>query len=121
MAVRPPASPLPPRPAFLNDAAMVFLRTCGIAAVLCVLYMAFANERAGFILLGALSIASLAAGVIVVLAYRESLAEELATAPAEAPTVRTVRFTPLPSASATPAAGAAAVALLAAGLLYGVS
>jgi plastocyanin len=119
--MRPPAPPLPPRPAFLNDAAMVFLRTAGLAALLCVLYLVFANERTGFILLGGLSIGAIAAGVVVVLAYRDQLAEEMVTAYDEAPAVRPVRFSPLPSPSGTPLAGAAALALLAVGLLYGVS
>src|SRR4051812_45743219 len=100
--MRPPASPLPPRPALLNDAAMVFLRTCGIAALLCVLYIAFANERTGFILLGALAIAALAAGVVVVLAYRDQLGPLLEPAPEEAPVVRPVHFGPLPAPSGTP-------------------
>ena len=73
---------------------MVFLRTAGLAALLCVLYIAFANERTGFILLGGLALASMAAGVTVVLAYRDDLVLE--TAPEEAPTVRTVRWSPLP-------------------------
>src|SRR5947209_8473391 len=116
--MRPPA---PPRPTFMNDAAMVFLRTSGLAAFLCVLYIAFANERTGFILLGALSIASVAAGVTVVLAYRDQLAEELVTAADEAPAVRAVRFGSLPAESGTPLAGVAAIVLIAVGLLYGVS
>lgn len=119
--MRPPAPPLPPRPTFLNDAAMVFLRTSGLAALLCVLYLVFANERTGFILLGVLAIASLAAGVTVVLAYRDHLAEELETAAEGAPSVRPVRFSPLPAPSGTPLAGAAAIVLLAVGVLYGVS
>src|SRR4029077_17609792 len=102
-------SPMPPRPALLNDAAMVFLRTAGLAALLCVLYIAFANERTGFILLGALSIASTAAGVTVVLAYRDQLGEELVTADDEAPAVRSVRFSPLPADSGTPFAGVVAI------------
>src|SRR5438067_1600069 len=119
--MRPPASPLPPRPALLNDAAMVFLRTAGLAAFLCLLYLVFGNERTGFILLGALSLASIAAGVTVVLAYRDQLAEELVTVPDEAPASRPVRFGPLPAESGTPFAGVAALVLIAAGLLYGVS
>jgi plastocyanin len=119
--MRPPASPLPPRPALLNDAAMVFLRTCGIAALLCVLYIAFANERTGFILLGALSIAALAAGVVVVLAYRDQLGVLLEPAPEEAPVARPVHFGPLPAPTGTPLAGAAAIVLVVSGLLYGVS
>jgi plastocyanin len=111
---------MPPRPTFLNDAAMVFLRTSGLAALLCVLYIAFGNERAGFILLGALSIASLAAGVTVVLAYRDDAAV-LEAAPEGAPAVRAVRFSRLPAPSGTPVAAAAAIALLAAGMLYGPS
>ena len=117
--MRLPPSPLPPRPTFLNDAAMVFLRTSGLAALLCVLYIAFANERTGFILLGALAIASIAAGVVVVLAYRDDLVLE--AAPEGAPSVRAVRFRPLPAPTGTPLAGAAALTLIAAGLLYGVS
>ena len=100
---------------------MVFLRTAGLAAFLCLLYLVFGNERTGFILLGALSIASIAAGVTVVLAYRDQLAEEMATAPEEAPAVRAVRFGPLPVESGTPVAGVAAIVLIATGLLYGVS
>ncbi|MBV9042350.1 MAG: cupredoxin domain-containing protein, partial [Acidimicrobiia bacterium] len=74
------------------------------------------------ILLGGLSIAAIAAGVISVLAYRGQLAEEMVTAPAdEAPAVRSVRWSPLPAPSATPFAGAAAIVLLAAGALYGLS
>ncbi|MBV9040946.1 MAG: hypothetical protein JOZ68_08065, partial [Acidimicrobiia bacterium] len=120
--MRPPTSPLPPRPTFLNDAAMVFLRTAGAAAFLCLLYLVFGNERTGFILLGGLAIAAIAAGVISVLAYRGQLAEEMVTAPAdEAPVVRSVRWSPLPAPSATPFAGAAAIVLLAAGALYGLS
>jgi plastocyanin len=119
--MRLPPSPVPPRPAILNDAAMVFLRTAGLAALFCLLYLVFANERTGFILLGALSIASLAAGVTVVLAYRDQLAEELETAAEGAPTVRPVHFGRMPVESGTPVAGVAAVALIAAGLLYGVS
>jgi plastocyanin len=111
---------MPPRPTFLNDAAMVFLRTSGLAALLCVLYIAFGNERAGFILLGALSIASLAAGVTVVLAYRDDAAV-LEAAPEGAPAVRAVRFSRLPAPSGTPIAAAAAIAMLAAGMLYGPS
>jgi plastocyanin len=118
--MRPPATPVPPRPVFLNDAAMVFLRTSGLAALLCVLYIAFGNERAGFILLGALSLASLAAGVTVVLAYRDEAAV-LEAAPEGAPAVRPVRYRPLPAPSATPLAGAAAIALIAGGFLYGPS
>src|SRR5436305_2824111 len=117
--MKAPTSPLPPRPTFLNDAAMVFLRTAGLAALLCVLYLAFANERTGFILLGALALASLAAGVTVVLAYREDLVIE--TAPEEASTTRPVRWSPLPVESGTPFAGAVAIVLLATGLLYGVT
>ena len=117
--MRPPASPLPPRPPFLNDAAMVFLRTAGLAAFLCLLYLVFGNERTGFILLAGLSIASIAAGVTVVLAYRQDLVIE--TAPEGAPEVRAVRFRPLPAPSGTPLAGAGAIVLLATGLLYGVS
>jgi plastocyanin len=105
----------------LNDAAMVFLRTCGIAALLCVLYIAFANERTGFILLGALSIAALAAGVVAVLAYRDQLGELLEPAPEEAPVVRPVHFGALPAPSGTPLAGVAAIVLVVSGLLYGVS
>ena len=114
-----PAPPLPPRPTFLNDAAMVFLRTAGMAAFLCLLYLVFANERTGFILLAGLSITSIAAGVTVVLAYQADLVIE--AAPEGAPEVRAVRFSPLPAPSATPLAGAAAIVLLATGLLYGVS
>ena len=117
--MKAPTSPLPPRPTFLNDAAMVFLRTAGLAALLCVLYVAFANERTGFILLGGLSLASLAAGVTVVLAYRQDLVVE--AAPEQAPAMRAVRWSPLPAESGTPFAGAAAIVLIAAGLLYGVS
>ncbi|MBV8982657.1 MAG: cupredoxin domain-containing protein [Acidimicrobiia bacterium] len=120
--MRPPTSPLPPRPTFLNDAAMVFLRTAGAAALLCLLYLVFGNERTGFILLGGLSMAAIAAGVITVLAYRGQLAEEMITAPAdEPPAVRTVRWSPLPAPSGTPFAGAAAIVLLSVGALYGVS
>src|SRR4051812_47589062 len=117
--MKAPTSPLPPRPTFLNDAAMVFLRTAGLAALLCVLYIAFANERTGFILLGGLSLAALAAGVTVVLAYRQDLVIE--AAPEEAPAMRAVRWSPLPAESGTPVAGAAAIVLMTAGLLYGVS
>ena len=117
--MRPPTSPLPPRPTFLNDAAMVFLRTAGLAAFLCLLYLVFANERTGFILLGGLSAASIAAGVTVVLAYRQDLVIE--AAPEGVPEVRAVRFSPLPLPSGTPVAGVAALVLLATGLLYGVS
>src|SRR5947207_11901262 len=105
--MRPPPSPLPPRPALLNDAAAVFLRTAGLAALLCVLYIAFANERTGFVLLGALALASMAAGVTVVLAYRQDLVIE--AAPEEAPSVRAVRWSPLPVESGTPFAAAAAI------------
>src|SRR2546423_8881479 len=104
---------------FLNDAAMVFLRTAGLAALLCVLYIAFANERTGFILLGGLSLAALAAGVTVVLAYRQDLVIE--AAPEEAPAMRAVRWSPLPAESGTPVAGAAANVLVATRLHFGVS
>src|SRR2546423_6571692 len=104
---------------FLNDAAMVFLRTAGLAALLCVLYIAFANERTGFILLGGLSLASLAAGVTVVLAYRQDLVIE--AAPEEAPAMRAVRWSPLPAESGTPFAGAAGHLLIAPGPRFGVS
>src|SRR5438270_13576121 len=110
--MRLPAPPMPPRPTFMNDAAMVFLRTSGLAALLCVLYIAFGNERTGFILLGALSIAALAAGVTVVLAYRDEAAV-LETAPEGAPAAKPVRYSPLPAPSATPPARAAAIALVA--------
>src|SRR5256885_14516080 len=119
--MRPPAPPLPPRPTFLNDAAMVFLRTAGLVAFLCLLLLVFGNERTGFILLGGLSIASIAAGVTVVLAYSDQMAEELVTTYDEAPAVRPVRFGPLPAESGTPVAGVAAIVLIAGGLLYGVS
>lgn len=119
--MKAPTSPLPPRPSLLNDAAMVFLRTAGLAAFLCLLYLVFGNERTGFIVLGGLAIAAIAAGVTVVLAYRDQLFAELETVEEGPPTVRTVRFSPLPAASGTPVAGAAAVVLLALGALYGVS
>jgi len=119
--MRLPAPPLPPRPTFLNDAAMVFLRTAGLVAFLCLLYLVFGNERTGFILLGGLSIASIAAGVTVVLAYSDQMAEELVTTYDEAPAARPVRFGPLPAESGTPVAGVAAIVLIATGLLYGVS
>ncbi len=99
---------------------MVFLRTAGLAALLCLLYLVFGNERTGFILLGALSGVSLFAGVVAVMAYRSD-AKVLEAAPEGEPVVRAVRFSPLPAPSATPLAGAAAVGLVAAGLLYGVS
>lgn len=118
--MKAPTSPLPPRPTFLNDAAMVFLRTAGLAALLCLLYLVFGNERTGFILLGALSIGSIAAGSVVVLAYRDELFADLAEERESVPAVRTVRF-PLPVESGTPVAGVAAIALIAAGLLYGTS
>jgi plastocyanin len=111
---------MPPRPGFLSDAAMVFLRTSGLAALLCVLYIVFANERGGFILLGALSLAALAAGVTVVLAYRDE-AVVVEVAPEGPPVARPVRQRSLPAPSATPVAGAAAAALVAAGALYGPS
>jgi plastocyanin len=114
-------SPLPPRPAFLNDAAMVFLRTAGLAALLCVLYIIFANERTGFILLGALSIAAIAAGSTVTLAYRDQLTADLEAVEEGAPVVRPVRFGLLPAESGTPFVGVVAIVLIAAGLLYGVS
>src|SRR3954451_18954512 len=118
--MKAPTSPLPPRPTFLNDAAMVFLRTAGLAALFCLLYLVFGNERTGFILLGALSIASIAAGTVVVLGYRDELFADLAEEPEAVPVVRSVRF-PLPVESGTPIAGVAAMVLIAAGLLYGTS
>jgi|GEM_PF-703962 len=117
----PPKPPVPPRPTFLNDAAMIFLRTAGLAAFLCLLYLVFGDERTGFILLGGLAIASIAAGVVLVLSYRDQLAEEMVTSYDEAPAVRAVRFSPLPAPSGAPLAGAAALVLLAVGVLYGVS
>src|SRR3954451_8790661 len=119
--MRAPTSPLPPRPTFLNDAAMVFLRTAGLAALLCLLYLIFGNERTGFILLGALSIASIAAGSVVTLAYRDQLTADLDEVRDEVPFVRPVRFGPIAAESGTPLAGVAAFVLIAAGLLYGVS
>jgi plastocyanin len=111
---------MPPRPTFLNDAAMVFLRMSGLAALLCVLYIIFGNERAGFILLGALSIASLAAGVTVVLAYQD-VAVVLEAAPEGPPVTKPVRFSALPAPTGTPLGAAAAVGLMAAGTVYGTS
>ena len=118
--MRLPAPPLPTRPGFLNDAAMVFLRVSGLAAVLCVLYVIFGNERAGFILLGALSLASLAAAITVVLAYQDE-AVLIEAAPEGPPVTKPVRYSALPAPTGTPLGAAAAVGLLAAGTVYGTS
>src|SRR5205085_11395569 len=85
--VKPPS--LPPRPAVLTDPAMVFLRLCGLATALALPYVVFARERAGFILLGALAIAALGAGVAVVLSGRAEAAT-LEPAPEGPPVTRPV-------------------------------
>jgi plastocyanin len=115
--VKPPS--LPPRPAVLNDAAMVFLRLSGMTGVLAVLYAVFGRERAGLVLLGSLSIASLAAGITVALDRRPEVAI-LEPVPEGPPALHRVRrLYALPGPSATPIAGAAAVTLLAAATLWG--
>src|SRR5437868_570822 len=115
--MKPPS--LPPRPTVLNDAAMVFLRLSGMAAALAVMYVVFARERAGFILLTSLSLAALAAGVIVVLDAHAEVAV-LEPVPEGPPVTRRVRrLYALPGPTATPIAGAAAVTLLAAAALWG--
>ena len=115
-----PAPPMPPRPTFMNDAAMIVLRTSGLAALLCFLYIIFGNERAGFILLGGLSIAALAAGVVLVLAYSDE-ASVVEAAPEGPLATRPVRHGVLPAPTGTPVGAAAAVGLMAAGLVYGTS
>lgn len=100
---------------------MVFLRASGLAALLCLLYMFFGNERAGFILLGGLALATLAAGVTVVLSYRDDLAYELEPVPEGPPVTRSVRPAALPGPSLVPIGAAAATALILAGALYGRS
>jgi len=100
---------------------MIFLRTAVLAAFLCLLYLVFGNERTGFILLAGLSIASIAAGVFGVLAYRDELFAELDEVNEGPVVVRSVRFSPLAAPTSAPVLGAAAIALLAVGTLYGLS
>ena len=118
--MRLPAPPVPPRPTYLNDAAMVFLRTSGLAALLCVLYIIFGNERAGFILLGALGLAAMAAAITVVLSYSDE-AIVVEAAPEGPPVTHPVRPAPLPGRSLTPSGAAAATSLILAGQIYGKS
>ena len=110
--------PVPPRPTFLTDAGMVFLRVAGVAAVLVTPYAVLGRERAGFILLAALAIAAFAAAVVVVLSTQAEVAV-LEAVPEGPPARRPARAGLLPAPSATPIAGAAAVSLLAAGTLWG--
>ncbi len=99
---------------------MVFLRASGLAAVLCLLYVFFGNERTGFILLGALALATLAAGVTTVLSYQRD-AEVLEVVPEGPPVTRPIRHRPVPAPSLVPIGAAAAFTLILAGSLYGAS
>src|SRR5439155_12459406 len=117
--MKPPS--LPPRPTVRTDAAMVFLRLSGLAAALAVMYVVFARERAGFILLATLSLAALAAGVTVALSGHAEVAV-LEAVPDGPPATRPVRrLYSLPAPTAMPMAGAAAVTLLVASTLWGPS
>src|SRR5207237_1515353 len=96
-----------------------FRRLSGMTAALAVMYVIFARERAGFLLLASLSLAALAAGVVVVLDASAEVAvpEPVAQGP---PVTRPVRrLYALPGPTATPIGGAAAVTLLAAAALWG--
>jgi plastocyanin len=99
---------------------MVFLRTSGLAALLCVLYIIFGNERAGFILFGAIALAALGAAIIVILAYQDE-AVVLEAAPEGPPVSRPVEPAPLPARSLTPIGAAAATTLVLTGAVYGES
>src|SRR6266542_2104031 len=96
--------PGPPRPTFLTDGAMVFVRIAGVAAVLVTPYAVLGRERAGFILLAALAISAFAAGVVAVLSTQAEVAV-LEPAPEGPPTRRPARAGLLPAPSATPIAG----------------
>ena len=113
-----PLPPVPERPSLFTDAAMVFLRISGVATAMIIVYGILANERGGFVLLVTLLLASAYAGTAVIVAARRELLT-VAAVPEGPPVVHELRPARPPSATLAPVAGAAAVALLAGGMVFG--